>query len=354
MSFVKWIFVLLGTAEAFAFQSHPSIIGDGIGLDHIMIGLPGSSQAPDIFGKALGFSVLPGNTFPEEGLQQAVILFPPAYVELLWQYKKPDRPPSITAVPDAIAAGGGIAGINVNVSPVDAAADLMRRLGMKVSLPPSVTTRDASGKEHPGAWQFILPEAETEAQFPKGVPGGSGVGFLEYRNNASRRDPARYERFRARIEREVPDSRRTPGELHANTARKLLSVLVSVPNVADAVHQSERLGFAPGEERYVRDLGEKGREVQCGIGTFVFFEVSNPKGALSAHVKQKGLGPFGFSVSVTDLKTAQRVVEQGTNRRFAIRKSAGRSSFMVPAAFAGGTFVEFVQEEALRGSSRTN
>jgi hypothetical protein len=354
MGFVKWIFVLLSTAEAFAFQSHPSIIGDGIGLDHIMIGLPGSSQAPDIFGKALGFSVLPGNTFPEESLQQAVIELPPAYVELLWLYRKPEGPPRVKTVRDAIEAGGGIAGINVNVSPVEAAADLMRRLGMKVSLPPSVTTRDASGKEQPGAWQFILPEAETEAQFPKGVPGGSGVGFLEYRNNASHRDPARFETFRTRIEHEVPDSRRVPGQLHANTARKLQSVLVSVPNVADAVRQSERLGFTAGEERYVRDLGEKGREVQCGLGTFVFFEAADPKSALGAYVKQKGLGPFGFSVSVENLKTAQRVVEQGTNRRFAIRKSPSHSSFMVPAAFAGGTFVEFVQEEALRGSRRTN
>ncbi|MBA0087998.1 MAG: hypothetical protein HRJ53_23680, partial [Acidobacteria bacterium Pan2503] len=108
--------------------------------------------------------------------------------------------------------------------------------------PPSVTTRDASGKEQPGPWQFVLPKGQMKAEFPKGVPGGPGVGFLEYRNNASRRDPARYETLRARLEREVPDSRQAPGELHANTARRLLSVLVSVPNVADAVRQSERLG----------------------------------------------------------------------------------------------------------------
>lgn len=354
MSSVKWTLVLFSAAEAFAFQSHQSVIGDGIGLDHIMIGLPGNTQAEDVFAKRLGFSVLPGNTFPEDSIQQAIIPFPPAYVELLWQYKKPDGPPRIKTVSDAIASGGGIAGINVNVSPVDAAAALMRRVGLKVYLPPSVITRDASGKEQPGPWQFVLPEAQTEAQFPNGVPGGPGVGFLEYRDNASRRDPARYETIRARMQREVPDSRRAPGELHANTARKLLSVLVSVPNVADAVRQTERLGFAVGEERYVKDLGEKGREVECGIGAFVFFEAANPRGALSAYVKQKGLGPFGFSVSVVDLKAAQRVVEQGTNRKFAIRKLASRSSFMVPAAVAGGSFVEFVQQEAPRGSRGTD
>lgn len=344
MSFLKWTFVLSSAAEAFAFQSRPSIIGDGIGLDHIEIGLPGASQAADIFGKALGFSVSPGNTIPHDGLQQAFIQFPPGYVELLWPYKKPEGTPRLAKVQDAIASGGGIAFVNVNVSPVEGAADLMRHMGLKVYLPPSITTRDATGKVQPGPWQFILPEAQTEAKFPKGVPGGPGVGFLEYRNNASRRDPARYETIRARIEREVPDSRRAPGELHANTARKLLSVLVSVPSIADAVRQSERLGFAAGEERYIKDLGEKGREVQCGIGTLVFFEAANPRSALSAYVRQKGLGPFGLSVSVLNLKIAQRVVHQGTNRKVVIQKSGGRSSFIVPAALCGGTFVEFVQQ----------
>ena len=68
MSFVKWTLVLFSAAEVFAFQSHPSVIGDGIGLDHIMIGLPGNTQAEDVFAKRLGFSVLPENTFPEDSI----------------------------------------------------------------------------------------------------------------------------------------------------------------------------------------------------------------------------------------------------------------------------------------------
>jgi hypothetical protein len=102
----------------------------------------------------------------------------------------------------------------------------------------------------------FCPKPKRKRNFQRACPADQAVGFLEYRYNASRRDPARYETLRARLEREVPDSRRAPGELHANTARQLLSVLVSVPNVADAVRQSERLGFAAGEERYMKDLGE--------------------------------------------------------------------------------------------------
>jgi hypothetical protein len=69
--------------------------------------------------------------------------------------------------------------------------------------------------------------------------------------------------------------------------------MVFVPNVVDAVRQSERLGFAAGEARYVKDLGEKGPRGQCGIGTFVFFEAADPRGALSANINKKGSGRLG-------------------------------------------------------------
>ena len=73
MSFVKWTFVLFSAAGAFAFQNHPSVIGDGIGLDHIMIGLPGSTQAQDVFGKELGFSVLPGTPSPKRACSNLLL-----------------------------------------------------------------------------------------------------------------------------------------------------------------------------------------------------------------------------------------------------------------------------------------
>jgi hypothetical protein len=139
----------------------------------------------------------------------------------------------------------------------------MRRLGLKVSLPPS-NTRLVNGKEEPGPWQFITMSPEDQQRFPLGVPGGPGVGFLEYRDNADRLTPRDAQARRERAEREVPDARRPPGEIHSNTARTLRSVWVAVSTVAEAVKQSQRFGFAPGAERQLAALGARGREVQCG------------------------------------------------------------------------------------------
>jgi hypothetical protein len=220
----------------------------------------------------------------------------------------------------------------------------MRRLGIKVSLPPSRTTRTPDGKETPGAWQFVAIDPEDKAAGILGVPGGEGVGFLEYRNNPDHLKPERFQSTRERAERENPDPRRLAGEIHANTARKLRSVWVAVPSVDKAVAQAERFGFRARGQLYFKALGEKGAEVECGQGTIVFFEAVKQNGPLGALVKRQGLGPFGISVSVTDLKTAQRVVQAGTHAKFGIQRTGTRMSFIVPAELAAGTFVEFVQQ----------
>ena len=337
--------VLLGAAGLLAAQSDSSVLGAGWGLDHVLIGLPSLETAKDIFGAKLGFSVRPGNQFPEQGLAHAIMRLPPAYIEVLWPYQKPSKTPSFAAaVRQKAESGGGVASYNIDVSPIERAADEMRRLGLKVTLPPNSVVRTLEGKEQPGAWQFLEIDPAVQAVHLRGVPGGAGVSFLEYRNNADNLKAGTFERMRQLAERDVPDPRRAAGEIHANTGRKLLSVWVAVPSVSEAVRQSEQFGFTAGAARDVEALGEKGREVQCGQGAIVFFAPMDGNSALSQLVKEQGLGPFGFSVAVANLQTAQKIAEQGMNTRFAIQRAGNRISFVVPARLAAGTFVEFVQQ----------
>jgi len=91
-------------------------------------------------------------------------------------------------------------------------------------------------------------------------------------------------------------------------------------------------------------LNEKGQEVQCGQGTIVLFEPANKNSPLAALIKKQGFGPFGISISVADLKTAQRVIQDGTHSKLGIQRSGTFASFIVPAGLAAGTFVEFVQQ----------
>jgi hypothetical protein len=344
----SYVAFLFGAAGFLAAQSNHSVIGEGWGLDHVIIGLTSPDAVTDVFNTKLGFAPLLGNKFPARGQQQAIISLPPAYVELLWQYQKPanDSNPNPNPNPyqKIFDSGGGPTSYNVDVFPIEQAVDAIQRLGSTVTLPPSLTTRTPDGKEQPGPWQFLRIDPKDQATHPLGVPGGAAVGFLEYRNNAERLSPERFQTSREQAEQELPDPRRPAGEIHPNTARKLLSVWVAVPNVAEAVQQSARFGFAARGVRLVKAVGEKGHEVQCGQGTIVFFQPLNQKGALAPLVTKRGFGPFGLSVAVGDLKAAQQIVQQGTNTKFPIQQTDDRKSFVVPEELAAGSFIEFVQQ----------
>jgi Glyoxalase-like domain len=337
-------FLFLVAAYSVA-QNRPSVIGEGWGLDHIIFGMPNAETVEDIFGTKLGFSPVPGNRFPGQGLEQAIVSLPPAYLEFLWPYQKPTDADELTArLLQKVGAGGGPFSYNIDVSPVQQATNTMRRLGISVTLPPSRIRRTPDGKEAPGAWQFISIDSDDQKAHPFGVPGGPGVGWLEYTDNADRLTPDRFRRSREQAEKAVPDLRRLAGEIHPNTARKVLSVWVVVPEIADAARQNELFGLTGRGTRYFEAVGEKGSAFQCGQGTLVFFQPMNQTSPLAVLVKKSGYGLFGVSIAVADIKKAEQIVEQGTGRKFSIERAEGRSGFVVPAELAAGTFVEFVQQ----------
>jgi hypothetical protein len=332
------LFTALVISAAHAQSLPKSVLGEGWGLDHIVIGLSDPLVANDTFGAKLGFSVLSGIKFPTDGLQNAAIVMFPAYIELIWPYQKLTNQKGRLA--ERIALGGGPGEYNIDVSPAAETAVTFRGLGLTVTLPPSKTTLGPDGKEQPGPWQFVGISAEDTVKVPVGVPGGPGVGFLEYRNNAQHLAPDRLQSLRERLERDAPDARRLPGEFHANTARRWVSVWVAVPSVAEAVKQSERFGFAPGAERQLAALGAHGRQVACGRGSIVFWEPVNNASLLASLIKKYGLGPFGIGVEVADLRKAHQIAELGTQSKLPI----DRNSFVVPGDLAGGTWIEFVQQ----------
>jgi hypothetical protein len=210
-------------------QSSPkSVLGQGWGLDHVVIGLSDPLAAKEIFSTRLGFSVVPGIKFPAAGFENGSILLPPGYIELVWPYQKLTDQKGRLA--EMIRLGGGILGYNIDVSPVAETAAVLRGLGLTVTLPPSKGTLHPDGKEEPGPWQFVSISEEDTLKVPVGVPGGPEVGFLEYQDNAGVPiKPDKFKLLSEQFERYLPDARRLPGDFYANTARRLASVWVAFP-----------------------------------------------------------------------------------------------------------------------------
>jgi hypothetical protein len=245
-------------------------------------------------------------------VEHSGIFLEPAYIEFLWFGGAGEPEPIATQkLRRGVDAGGGIFQYNIDVSDVQRAADALHIRGLKVNIP----------EARPPAPMFMYATEERNPP-PFGVPGGDGVGFIEYSNNSP--------------------TRRRPTD-HANTAKHLVSVFVAVPDVAVAQIESRRLGFEPLAQRQSSALAARGHEVECGQGTITFWEPSQ-SGPLASLLKQKGPGPFGFSVGVTDLQKAHQFAEQGTHKNLPLENSGGRNSFTVPGALTGGLWVEFVQQ----------
>jgi len=182
-----------------------------------------------------------------------------------------------------------------------------------VDIPQGLATI-VDGKETPAPWQFMFATEERDPP-PFGVPGGAGVGFIEYRNNSERRrPPTNHSKYRAAAPIRV---RRSPTQ-------------------PPAQNESGRLGFKPLNQRQSSELDAHAREVECGRGTITFWEPASQSAPLASRLAKKGPVPFGFSVGVANLQKAYTLAAQGTHANLPLLSRGARKSFTVSGELTGG------------------
>lgn len=337
--------IALATASPIAFaDNEKSILGSGWGLDHIEIAVSSGEAARETYFRKLGFTVS-ADTSMVPGVRHSLISLGVPYIELLWLggpgQAQLDAPPA-RLFRLSLDHGGGIFQYNIDASDIERVRDRLSNMGFDVNLEPS--TRILNGKQEPAPWRFLYAIDNRNGTVPPpGVPGGDAVGIIEYRNNSG---PALLEgREIRRKQNPAPqeDPRLAAGEDHVNTARQLRSVWVAVPDASAAVKQSVSLGFAAIGNTQSSALGAVGQQVACGQGSIEFWEPASRGGQLASLLKQKGPGPFGFSVGVADLRRAHDVAQEGFQTKLAIEDQSDRKSVSVPGGLTGGVWVEFVQ-----------
>lgn len=333
----EWI-ALTSTAGVVHAETNPSIIGDGWGLDHFMIALADPVLVKSTYAEKLGFTVLRGAKRPG-GHENANIVLAPAYIELIFLYDRGKAEASDDRITkrnlSKIDQGGGAIAYNVEVSPIDRAVAQLRERGMEVELAPPTMVLLSDGTQARGPWQFLRFTKPVQPPSPRGVPGGEGVGFLEYDDREWWKNVPSVPVF--------SDPRRPSAEAHANTARRMRSVWVAVSSASDAVRRSQAFGFPELGERKNAFLRAKGREVKCGQGSIVFWESTKPKSRLSDLIGKQGFGPFGISIEVADLRAAREIVRKGVGNQRLIENEGRKQSFIVTPDLTGGIWLEFVQ-----------
>ncbi|HEX4593089.1 MAG TPA: hypothetical protein VH157_02385 [Bryobacteraceae bacterium] len=89
-------------------------------------------------------------------------------------------------------------------------------------------------------------------------------------------------------------------------------------------------------------LDATGEQVSCGQGFIEFWQPQTKRSALASLLSEKGPGPFGFSVTVASLETAQEIVQEGFRTKLAIDNGTDQRGLLVSGGLTG-VWVEFIQ-----------
>lgn len=329
MILLLWMASLVNAQES-------SVLGEGRGIDEVIILVRDLEAAQDVYGNVLGFTLLPpkgsayrlpsglkisGAYFAENQLELRAIDDPekaaenrPEYANFLEQHE-------------------GARSLVLAVSSLDATASFLRARGFEISEPiPGVFDGTT-------IWRIVtftnsvLPGLPLVGQRPTG-PGVrpddewlqrvATVWFVEY------------------VDSQV-DSREEWPPQHPNTARGIKSVWIGVRDLVTATKAYESVGLRSGQRQNLPQLEASGREIEAGRGVILLLEPQSEVGKVASFLAHRGEGIMGVSIEVRDLGTARKLIERNTGLEFAPYAGLYGNSILISAEIAHGLWIEMFQ-----------
>src|SRR5271167_837675 len=91
-------------------------------------------------------------------------------------------------------------------------------------------------------------------------------------------------------------------------------------------------------------LGARGREFDIRDGRILLLETDSPGKSAADFSRERVQGVIGLTLSVSDLRKAQSLLEENTQRKLPTYDGIYGKSFLVPAELANGVWIEMVQK----------
>ncbi len=329
---ILFCMILLLRAVSLVNAQEPPVLGQGRGVDEVIIVVRDLDAAQDVYGNILGFRLLPpkgsayrlpsglkisGAYFAENQLELRAIDDPekavenrPEYVNFLEQHE-------------------GARSLVLAVSSLDATASLLRARGFEISEPiPGVFDGTT-------IWRIVtftnsvLPGLPLVGQRPT----GPGV----------RPDDQWLLRVATLWFAEYVDYQEHQPQ-HPNTARGIKSVWIGVRDLVTATKAYESVGLRSGQRRSLPQLEASGREIEAGRGVILLLEPRSEDGKVASFLADRGEGIMGVSIEVRDLSTARKLIERNTGQKFMPYEGPYGSSILIPAQIAHGLWIEMFQK----------
>lgn len=293
-------------------MGHP-LLGSGHGIDHATLLTRDLKTTSTVYADELGFTITPYEKY-ENGFENAVAYFEGnTYLELWGVHDAALAAKSSEA--SVLEEPDGLAWLILHVGSTDATAAWLRARGHTLFGPDNIG-------EDP--WLYRLAGLERST-----IP-GRRIFFIEYNEPYYASRPKNPEKSRLR-------------ETHANTAKSLRSAWIGVKDIEAAVAAYEGIGFRVTRELALPHLQAQARELAAGEGTILLVHSDDPASPVNAALGTRADRMLGVSIQVASLDAARASITrkaQGASEDYA--GPYGRS-LLVPAARAGGTWLEFFE-----------
>ncbi len=300
-----------------------SVLGDGAGIEYVVIAVRDIEAAKDTYRDVLGFN------FPAKGKvnvsssgtkNSAAPLEKGGNVELSaiddLVKAKQNRPARVEFL---ARRGEGAETIVFDIPSAEETVGFLRSRGFEVADP----------RPHPVRRVVTF----FRSTYPKHL--ATELVFFEFADRAAREE---------RIRQAVAEGKRR----QVNTAVGIEAVWVVVDDLNAAVRAYGSIGLSTGKKREFRHLGANGQEIQTGRGKIVLLKPKSKGGSAASFLAEQGEGIMGLSVEVSSLRTARALLEKNTSRKFSTYAGAYGDSILIPAEIAHGVWIEMFQKSKAR------
>ena len=291
-----------------------SVLGTGRGIDHVGIAVRDLEGAVRAYRDVLGFTVIPGGSFPG-GIRNSAVRFGSNYLELITvDPSQSARNKDASDLASFLEKSEGAYFLGLHVSSAKQTADFLRARGFDVTEPEgSSTTPEGSKEVQSNLWQTV--------GFRKPVVPADAIFFIQYADRPPKRPP----------------------QEHTNTASGIRSVWMAVKDIPAATKAYESVGLRAGPKLQMPQMGATGRVIAAGQGVIVLLQAADTNGTLASYLLRCGEGIIGFSIEVRDLKTARALLQATTKQEFTPYPVSDGEAILIAPNFTHGVWIELFQ-----------
>ncbi|UCC82134.1 MAG: VOC family protein [Gemmatimonadota bacterium] len=302
------------------------LLGDGKGVDHVVVAVRDLEASLSFFADSLGFSRAPLAQFP--GVANTELWFSDTtYLELITVTDREQAMGFMPQLPEFLDRHErGAMYLGLDVASATHAVEYLSERGFEMMGPlPGSAAFEGLDEPLPDMWHYVM--------FLQPAVPANAIFFIEY-------DRATLDI----LAQEYPVYAPQQYMSHPNTALGIQAVWMAVNNVDAAAAAFESVGLLAGPVLERNFFTDRARKIETGHGDIVLLEPTEDDGFTARFMEERGEGIMGVSLRVGSLARAREVMAPGIARRLLPHTGFYGGAFLVQPVLTRGLWIEFFEE----------